>query len=57
LKEDLPDMLEEHKQIVGALEKLMYAAKQENKSDIFTLQKSLRYMPKQKKKFYTQLQY
>src|SRR5918994_1763705 len=33
LKEDLPDMLEEHKEIVGALEKLIYTAKQENKSE------------------------
>lgn len=33
LKEDLPNMLEEHKQIVGALENLIYAAKQENKSE------------------------
>src|SRR5215217_2910637 len=32
LKEDLPNMLEEHKEIVGALENLIYAAKQENKS-------------------------
>jgi hypothetical protein len=33
LKEDLPNMLEEHKQIVGTLENLIHAAKQENKSE------------------------
>ena len=33
LKEDLPNMLEEHKEIVGALENLIYVAKQENKSE------------------------
>lgn len=31
LKEDLPSMLDEHKEIVDALEKLIDAANQENK--------------------------
>ena len=55
LKEDLPDMLEEYKQSL-VLQKCMQPSKRINQN-IFTLQKSLRYMPKQKKKFYTQLQY
>lgn len=33
LKEDLPNMLDEHKKIVSALDKLIDAAKQENKSE------------------------
>ena len=42
LKEDLPNMLEEHKQIVDALENLIYAAKQENKSEYIHFAKKLK---------------
>lgn len=42
LKEDLPNMLEEHKQIVGALENLIYAAKEENKSEYIHFAKKLK---------------
>ncbi len=33
LREDLPNMLKEHKEILSALEKLVDAAKEENKSE------------------------
>lgn len=42
LKEDLPNMPEEHKQIVDALENLIYAAKQENKSEYIHFAKKLK---------------
>lgn len=34
LKQDLPNMLEEHKQIVKELDKLIEVAKKENKTEI-----------------------
>ena len=42
LKQDLPNMLEEHKQIVGALDKLVEVAKKENKTEIVVFAEKLK---------------
>lgn len=42
LKQDLPNMLEEHKQIVGALDNLVKVAKKENKTEIVVFAEKLK---------------
>ena len=42
LKQDLPNMLEEHKQIVGALDNLVEVAKKENKTEIVVFAEKLK---------------